>query len=78
MSGSLRSSPIQTITYRKLQYTVYYIYLLRICMDVTCCASQFGLKLNTLIDMGRLTTGIRSENCVVRRFLRCANMYKPR
>jgi len=25
-------------------------------------------------DMGRLTTGIRSEKCVVRRFRRCANV----
>ena len=31
-------------------------------------------------DMRRLTTGIRSEKCVVRRFRRCANVYfhKPR
>jgi hypothetical protein len=31
-------------------------------------------------DMHRLTTGIRSEKCVVRRFRRCANVYlhKPR
>jgi hypothetical protein len=31
-------------------------------------------------DMRPLTTGIRSENCVVRRFRRCANVYthKPR
>jgi len=30
--------------------------------------------------MRRLTTGMRSEKCVVRRFLRCANLYlhKPR
>jgi hypothetical protein len=26
-------------------------------------------------DMRRLTTGIRSEKCVVRRFGRCANVY---
>ena len=26
-------------------------------------------------DMRRLTTGIRSEKCVVRRFRRCANVY---
>ena len=26
-------------------------------------------------DMRRLTTGISSEKCVVRRFRRCANMY---
>jgi len=25
-------------------------------------------------DMGRLTTGIRSEKCIVRRFRRCANV----
>ena len=31
-------------------------------------------------DMRRLTTGIRCEKCVFRRFCRCANMYlhKPR
>jgi len=31
-------------------------------------------------DMRRLTTGIRSEKCAVRRFRRCANVYlhKPR
>jgi hypothetical protein len=31
-------------------------------------------------DMRRLTTGIRSEKCVVRQFRRCANVYlhKPR
>jgi len=31
-------------------------------------------------DMRRLTTEIRSEKCVVRRFRRCANvyLYKPR
>ena len=31
-------------------------------------------------DMRRLTTGMRSEKCVVRRFRRCANvyLYKPR
>jgi len=31
-------------------------------------------------DMRRLTTGIRSQKCVVRRFRRCANAYlhKPR
>jgi hypothetical protein len=31
-------------------------------------------------DMRRLTTGIRSEKCVVKRFRRCANIYlhKPR
>jgi len=31
-------------------------------------------------DMRHLTTGIRSEKCVVRRFRRCANLYlhKPR
>jgi len=28
----------------------------------------------TSTDMRRLTTGIRSEKCVVRRFLRCANV----
>jgi hypothetical protein len=30
-------------------------------------------------NMHRLTTGIRSEKCVVRRFRRCANvyLYKP-
>jgi hypothetical protein len=27
-----------------------------------------------ITDMRRLTTGIRSEKCVVRRFLRCANV----
>jgi len=34
----------------------------------------------TLTVMRRLTTGIRSEKCVVRRFRRCANVYlhKPR
>ena len=31
-------------------------------------------------DKRRLTTGIRSEKCVVRRFRRCANvhLHKPR
>jgi hypothetical protein len=35
---------------------------------------------NICTDMRRLTTGIRSEKCVVRRFCRCANVYlhKPR
>jgi len=37
-----------------------------------------GTKANT--DMRHLTTGIRSEKCVVRRFRCCANVYvhKPR
>ena len=30
-------------------------------------------KINT--DMRRLTTGVRSEKCVVRRFRRCADVY---
>jgi len=34
---------------------------------------QFILVLST--DMRRLTTGIRSEKCVVRRFRRLANVY---
>ena len=35
---------------------------------------------NTSTGMRRLTTGIRSEKCVVRRLRRCANVYlhKPR
>ena len=37
-------------------------------------------NLVTNTDMFHLTTGIRSEKCVVRRFRRCANVYlhKPR
>ena len=40
----------------------------------------FIIMLNGCTDMRRLTTGIRSEKCVVRRFRRCANVYlhKPR
>ena len=38
------------------------------------------MNLKTEVDMRRLTTGIRSEKCVVRRFRRCANVYlhKPK
>jgi len=41
-------------------------------------SAQFLSNYDT--DMRRLTTGIRSEKCVVRRFRRCTNVYlhKPR
>jgi len=35
--------------------------------------SKFVVEIYT--DMLRLTKGIRSEKCVVRRFRRCANVY---
>jgi hypothetical protein len=40
----------------------------------------YSLDTISITDMRRLTTGIRSEKCVVRRFRRCANVYlhKPR
>ena len=37
-------------------------------------AQKMSLYLNRITDMRRLTTGIRSEKCVVRRFRRCANV----
>ena len=53
-----------------------------ICLRGLCQPSQlliFGQHCKTdgakeRTDMGRLTTGIRSEKCVVRRFRRCANV----
>jgi len=39
-----------------------------------------NIMLGVYIDLRRLTTGIRSEKCVVGRFRRCANvcLHKPR
>ena len=42
------------------------------CQELLPDVKYPGLKLYT--DMRRLTTGIRSEKCVVRRFRRCANV----
>jgi hypothetical protein len=40
------------------------------------CPSQWSSITNIdITDMRRLTTGIRSDKCVVRRFLRCVNVY---
>ena len=36
--------------------------------------SPIPLRTQQVRDMRRLTTGIRSEKCVVRRFRRCANV----
>jgi hypothetical protein len=45
-----------------------------------CTRMHRGLFDDPNTDMRRLTTGIRSEKCVVRRFRRCTNEYlhKPR
>jgi len=42
--------------------------------------SSFKQLNQCITDMRRLTTALRSEKCVVRRFRRCANVYlhKPR
>jgi hypothetical protein len=40
-------------------------------MEMRCFVRQ---KLHVCTDVRRLTTGIRSERCVVRRFRRCANV----
>jgi hypothetical protein len=43
-------------------------------------SSEYGLRYEGDTDNRRLTTGISSEKCVVRRFRLCANVYlhKPR
>ena len=53
--------------------------LVSVCKVKSCIPQiYFVREINT--DIRRLTTGIRSEKCVVRRFRRCANVYlhKPR
>ena len=50
-------------------YTLYiYIYIYTTCLKISL---HFVLACT---DMCRLTTGIRPEKCVVRRFRRCANV----
>ena len=45
----------------------------------TCACGKCDI-IKKITDMRRLTTGIRSEKCVFRRFCRCVNVYlhKPR
>jgi hypothetical protein len=45
-----------------------------ICCSLTCVYLCSRLS-PVYTDMRRLTMGIRSEKCVVRRFRRCANVY---
>jgi hypothetical protein len=42
--------------------------------SITSAAVEIGIKLVTYIDMRRLTTGIRTEERVIRRFRRRANV----
>jgi hypothetical protein len=43
--------------------------------DKKCNTVRLNCMTYTYTDMRRLTTGISSEKCVVRRFRRCENVY---
>jgi len=45
-----------------------------LCICVAWCIPNVTLYRYNSTDLHRLTTGIRSEKCVVRRFRRCANV----
>jgi len=76
--GSVRHIAWNWLTYDALTCPLNSLFIFGCYCWVNASVVEYTTAIN--IDMRRLTTGIRSEKCVFRRFRRCANVYlhKPR
>jgi len=74
-NGIVGCTPAET---SKLTHVFFVLFKPDVTEALTWLPYRLWIRIST--DMRRLTTGIRSEKCVVRRFRRCANVYlhKPR